>query len=68
MVVWLSRVDLMGMPSLLTMMVPMTPLWATRRFRVSSTSAAIFLAGKDPPLGAQKEIDEALGPLLKTCR
>ena len=32
----------MGMPSLLTMMVPITPLWATSRFSVSSTSEAIL--------------------------
>ena len=30
-------------PSLLTTIVPITPLWLTSRFRVSSTSDAIFL-------------------------
>ena len=42
-VVALSRVDLMGTPSVLTTMVPMTPLWATSRLRVSSTSDAIVI-------------------------
>merc|ERR1719187_2438057 len=35
----------MGTPSLLTTIVPMTPLWLTNLFKVSSTSEAIFIQG-----------------------